>query len=1481
MKTAKAERRSVRSKQEIHCRGKAGSALNVEIAAPIVVYCVIVAALYYSAVSVFAQQPPAETVELHNAGEPSATGNTPKASSLTSTGSAQPDESKGVQELDGAAMPPSTNTFLPNRAPVPGGSSDQTSTSTSQIQLSPNPMLPANAAIPSSGTDPLKVPTQAVTTSSPLAPVATPSTSATQSLFMHQSQSTLPGSTLVPTAPAIPDSGAARTPSSVLPLTSPAGTVSPLLTPVTPSSLHGDQSTTVTPISQQAKPQPVNANGILLPQELVLPNGLRVVLLEEHSFPVVSCLVWYRVGSRNEVPGLTGVSHLVEHLLFQNIGNFKKNEFGASIVANGGQFNGFTSEDFTAFYSTVAPSRLDLVLHGEAERMRNAKFVHADVQPEVNSLLREFDEEARDPITSLNREVHAIAFQQHPYRNPPGGWRSDTERLTYEDARAFYDRFFYPDNASLILVGDFKKEMALPLVKKYFLTLPKSAFPIPPMRVVERMRPYERRVTMKYGGKKESLVVAYPAPAIADADAPAVTVLEKLLNAQISGRLRKQLVDTRVCSSAQGVFEIKRDPSLFIMTLNASAGTPLPKVLDASDAIISQLRSQLITDPELSRARKQAEFEFFNETDGPYLDGFHLGYFETLMNWQTAFSWPEKIRSVNAVDIQRVARLYLSNDSRVVGQLVSTAAVPPAGTKPAAPGGNNQTDRPTVQKNGPTEAVRPDPNTMGPVAIKRFPKLRLAAYKPNDASLEPLEIAESENSADQASTSETSKTSSQSAAARSVVETSKKTSEKVSSKSTSETGKKTSEKSSTKPGAETSKKTSGKLSGTSTSETTKKSSEKTGIKSSAETGKKAGEKVTAKTDAETSKKGSEKTSSKSAADTSKRTADAGSKSTSEKGKKSDEKVGSKTAAEKGKTTDEKASSKTTTEKGKTTDEKGSSKSTAEKGKTTDEKASSKTATEKGKTSAPNQTPPVKTTTGTAATNPAQKPGASTQNLNAQQKSAASQTTKATPPGQTTQSSVTAPRMVEPVTQAKPVIGTPAKSTTLIRSEPLRPTTFGSVSYRALPNGLEVVIIESHLNPVVQVVGCVRAGSVFESPDKRGLAGLTGLAMSYGKTNRQQAISDQDDMGLPPKAMIKFDVGLEEINFQTRCLSKDFPTQLTRLVACLREPHFQDADIEKAKSDLLAGISQSEDSVSTKVERALLRSVMPSSSLYYPVDPTEKAKSISTLKPSDVKDYYSSHVTPNLTALVIAGDVQTKQVLALLDHLSAGWNAKKDLVKPPVLTTERHGSKSSLPLKDSTQSLVCLGRLIGAEESSDKTWSDLLIADCALTNHPIFSRINQRLESEPNLAAGFRAEALKAHLQPLSEAIIWSLYLPVDTNSASSSVASIQNELKHYSKAGITVQELTEAKRYLLGSIPVNRMANLETLSKFYLEGLLQRREPEPFAKVAAAIRAASLDSVNKFIMSGFKPDQAALVVAGNRQLIKQVHPAHPEASEAQ
>src|SRR5271170_373779 len=310
--------------------------------------------------------------------------------------------------------------------------------------------------------------------------------------------------------------------------------------------------------------------------------------------------------------------------------------------------------------------------------MRGAKFTKQDVASEVSNLVRELDEEGKDPVATLDREVHATAFEQHPYQNPPGGWKHDVARLSYDDARWLYDRYYHPDNATIVLTGDLKTSLVLSTVKKYFSTLPKAPLAIPSVRAQERPQIAEKRVIMKSHGKKEAVVVAYHAPSASDPKAAAMTVLEKLLNSQISGRLRKQLIDSKICSSAQAVFELKHDPGLFTMTMTALAGSNATRVLEVVDSLITQLRNQPVSEAELTRAKKQAEFEFFDQSDGPDRTGFHLGMFESLLSWQTDYTWPDKIRKVNASDIQRIANIYLNNDARVVGFLNPSTAAPPA-----------------------------------------------------------------------------------------------------------------------------------------------------------------------------------------------------------------------------------------------------------------------------------------------------------------------------------------------------------------------------------------------------------------------------------------------------------------------------------------------------------------------------------------------------------------------------------------------------------------------------------------------------------------------------------------------------------------------------------------------------------------------------------------------------------------------------------
>ncbi|MBC7997934.1 MAG: insulinase family protein, partial [Leptolyngbya sp.] len=304
----------------------------------------------------------------------------------------------------------------------------------------------------------------------------------------------------------------------------------------------------------QAVAPPVRQKGPPQPKEYLLPNGLRIVLVEEHSLPVVSCLMWYRVGARNERAGSTGLSHMVEHMLFEEVGPFRKGEIGATIVRNGGQFNGFTSDDFTAFFETLHPSKLDLALRIESVRMQSARFTKPAVQAEVANINKEFEEEQSDPAALLTSEVRCVSFLHHPYGSPTRGWRVDVDGLTAEDAKGFYDRFYVPNNASLVLVGDFSSANALLLIKKHFAAIPKSVTPIPQIRAHEPEQHAERRVIMRYPGKTELLQIAYHAPSISDQDSAAMAVLEKLMNANFTGRLKTRLMETKICTGATSQF---------------------------------------------------------------------------------------------------------------------------------------------------------------------------------------------------------------------------------------------------------------------------------------------------------------------------------------------------------------------------------------------------------------------------------------------------------------------------------------------------------------------------------------------------------------------------------------------------------------------------------------------------------------------------------------------------------------------------------------------------------------------------------------------------------------------------------------------------------------------------------------------------------------------------------------------------------------
>lgn len=1093
----------------------------------------------------------------------------------------------------------------------------------------------------------------------------------------------------------------------------------------------------------EAASQPlVIANGSgPLPRQANLHNGLKVVLVEDHSYPVVSCHMWYRVGARNETPGLTGISHILEHLLFQNVGSYRKGEMGAVVVRNGGQFNGFTSDDFIAFYETLHPSKLELALKMEAARMRSAAFQEADLKEEVARVKQELEAEAKDQTTLLNKEVRATAFQQHPYRNPTSGVRVDIDNLSAEEVRSFYDRFFHPDNATLVIVGDIKPNFAMSMVSKHFGPIPKSARLIPPVRVVEPQQKAERRVIMRYPGKKDVAQIAYHAPSFSDPDAPAVVIFEKLLNAQLNGRLKTKLVDTKVCSSARSAFELKKDPGLFFVNMTAASGTPVQKVVEAWDGLIGQLKASPVSDSELRRATNLAEFAFLSERDGPYRAGFNLGYCDALQSWHACYTIPEKMHSVTAADLQRIAKKYFATETRVVGLLTSAANAPQS--PPAKPAGAGGSPGKPPQQKTPSANGHEKRRTATDIT-HNFP---LYAYKSDDDGLPKLAQASS-------------------------------------------TGE-------SKPAANSGSQTAPLNGALPLPATATIPGPPPGVAPGA--------------------------------------TDRGS-------------AGSGTS------------------------------SGASPSRTGDAAASSVPATS---VTTPGSTTATPATSASAATPATGTPGATST-------PAATSTNSATPAGAATGSlsGINAPNRLLPVTNGSlnrmqvplnstlpvaPAAHAMAKPHAAPASTPVESFTIPVPSKRVLKNGATLIVYESRLSPIIQIEGAIAAGDAYEPSAKRGLSAVTAICLDNGsdKFSKISRQSWEEDLGMPPEAMLKFEPGRENIRFHARFLSRDLSSQFTQIANILKEPATEDDDIERYKQEFANLVKHGEDFLSTKVERALLRSALAPNSACYPVDPSERVRSAANLKAQDVKDFLSQNIVPEATTFVVAGDIEPETAARALEKALEGWGhgGGRPKTTANVELNSRRIIKSTLPLKDKSKSLVCLGRLLATSKSA-RDYSQLLVADCALTKHPIFARLIQRLNDDPGLSASLSEEDIQSRFLPISRYVAWSLNLAVEPNAVPQTVSSIQNELAKFVRSGLSAEELAEVKRYLLNALPVREMANTTEAAKTSLDASLQGAPADYVTTLLSDIRATTPDSINKYIRTDFKPEQASLVVAGPRQAIR-------------
>ncbi len=420
--------------------------------------------------------------------------------------------------------------------------------------------------------------------------------------------------------------------------------------------------------------------------ETVLPSGLKVILVENHKAPLVTFQVWYRVGSRNEAWGKTGLSHMLEHMMFKGTEKVGPEEFSRIIQQNGGNDNAFTSYDYTAYFENLNADRVQVSIDLESDRMQNLLLREQDFRTERMVVMEERRLRTDDnPQAVLAEQVMATAFQTHPYHWPIIGWMEDVARFTLEDLKTYYKTYYNPADAFLVVVGDFTKEELLPKIQKAFGSYPKGVAPAQ-AKDIDPPQIGERRIIVKKEAQLPSLVMGYHVPNLRNPDSYVLEVIATILSGGKSSRLYQSLVrEKRLALSADADHSLtSRDPSLFSLSVDLLPGKEVADVEKALDQEVERLQKEPVGNRELEKAINQLEASFIFAQDSLFYQAMLLARHEIAVSWKTIDDYLPSIRKVSPEDIQRVAKKCLTPDNRTVGILIP---LPPKEGKPAPAGG--------------------------------------------------------------------------------------------------------------------------------------------------------------------------------------------------------------------------------------------------------------------------------------------------------------------------------------------------------------------------------------------------------------------------------------------------------------------------------------------------------------------------------------------------------------------------------------------------------------------------------------------------------------------------------------------------------------------------------------------------------------------------------------------------------------------------
>lgn len=415
------------------------------------------------------------------------------------------------------------------------------------------------------------------------------------------------------------------------------------------------------------------------PHEFLLDNGLRLIVKQDHRSPVVVTQIWYKAGSIDEVNGVTGVAHVLEHMMFKGTEKVPNGDFSKKIAAAGGRENAFTSYDYTAYYQQLHKNHLPMAMELEADRMRNLILTEEEFSKEIKVVMEERRLRTEDQARSLLYEkMMSVAYQAHPYKNPIIGWMNDLENMRVEDAREWYDRWYAPNNAILIVVGDVDANEVFRLAQKNYGTIPKH--PLLPLNArkpqTEPLQTGTKRIIVKAPAELPYLMMGYHAPAIRnvveDWEPYALEILEGVLDGHASARLNKNLVrESQIANSANaGYSAMARGPSIFFLSAVPRAGKTVAELEQALRKEIEKITKDGVTVDELARVKAQVVAGHVYQRDSIFSQAMQLGRLEsTGLSYRDIDVILEKLKAVTAAQVRDVAKKYFNDDSLTVAVL--------------------------------------------------------------------------------------------------------------------------------------------------------------------------------------------------------------------------------------------------------------------------------------------------------------------------------------------------------------------------------------------------------------------------------------------------------------------------------------------------------------------------------------------------------------------------------------------------------------------------------------------------------------------------------------------------------------------------------------------------------------------------------------------------------------------------------------------